>query len=87
MDHIMKLKACSKDARKISNQEKPWLWEAVDPASHPVKPGKVGKSRWVHDCARGSHRGFCKPHAACVCCRFEVPTFKYEDEQDKEAYS
>jgi hypothetical protein len=46
MDHIMKLKVWPKDARKAFSEEKPWLWEVVDP--HLEKVGRVGKFRWVH---------------------------------------
>ena len=46
MDHIMKLKVWPKDARKAFSEEKPWLWEVVEP--HLEKVGRVGKFRWVH---------------------------------------
>jgi hypothetical protein len=48
MDHIMKITVWPADARTAFSKEKPWLWEVVDPLNHPEKPGRIGKSRWVH---------------------------------------
>ena len=55
-------------------------------SAKPPRESKEGRQVQVGACARGSHGGCCKPHDACVCYRFEVPTFKYENDGDKEAY-